>query len=100
MQAATINVRLPYDLKQSGDKVLERAGVSTSALIRNLYHYLEREQNVPAFVIQADADEQNALVQKRREALENITGILDEELDYDALKWERLQRQIQLGTRL
>jgi antitoxin component of RelBE/YafQ-DinJ toxin-antitoxin module len=100
MQAATINVRLPYDLKQSGDKVLERAGVSTSVLIRDLYRYLEREQDVPAFVAQTDEDGQNARVQKRRKALSDIAGILDDEVDYDTLKWERLQRQIQPGTRL
>jgi antitoxin component of RelBE/YafQ-DinJ toxin-antitoxin module len=98
-QGATINVRLSPDLKQGGDRVLERAGISTSVLVRDLYSYLVREQKVPELATQPHDDERHIRNQRRREALAAVTGILDGEIDLDEVKAERLQRQTRLGVR-
>ena len=47
---ATLNVRLPEDLKERGMQVLEREGVSVSELIRDLFRELEATQELPDFV--------------------------------------------------
>lgn len=46
---ATLNVRLPEDLKEQGMRVLEREGVSVSELIRDLFRELEETQELPDF---------------------------------------------------
>ena len=46
---ATLNVRLPEDLKERGMQVLEREGVSVSELIRALFRELEATQELPDF---------------------------------------------------
>ena len=48
--AANINLRLPDSLKQHGNQVLERNGVSTTEAIRKLYEYLERNQDIPSWM--------------------------------------------------
>lgn len=46
---ATLNVRLPEDLKERGMQVLEREGVSASELIRDLFRELGETQQLPDF---------------------------------------------------
>jgi antitoxin component of RelBE/YafQ-DinJ toxin-antitoxin module len=101
MQSATINVRLAHDLKQNGDKVLARTGTSISELVRELYRYMEREQEVPKLLMgeQPTGNERNILTKKRQEALTSITGLLDGEIDLDEMKRERLQKQLHLEVR-
>ena len=50
MAVATLNVRLPEDLKERGMQVLEREGVSVSELVRDLFRELEKTQELPDFV--------------------------------------------------
>ncbi|MFQ8869067.1 MAG: type II toxin-antitoxin system RelB/DinJ family antitoxin, partial [Eggerthella lenta] len=47
---ATLNVRLPEDLKDRGAQVLRREGVSVSDAVRGLYEYMEKEQRLPEFI--------------------------------------------------
>lgn len=61
---ATLNVRLPEDLKERGMQVLDREGVSVSALVRALFRELESTQQLPDFV-HAGEDERSAVVGKR-----------------------------------
>lgn len=43
----TLNVRLDESLKRQGCYVLERNGMSTSEIVRNLFELLVRTQEVP-----------------------------------------------------
>lgn len=67
---ATLNARLPETLKRHGTQVLERNGVSTTEAVRRLYEYLEREQDVPAWM-RADGQEARAA---KRDALRGFVG--------------------------
>lgn len=98
MQEATINVRLPLDLKQRGDAVLRRTGLSASNLVRETYRYIAEAQQVPDYVSQ-DANGPEQLAIRRREALNKIAGILPEGIDREAERWARLQRQLPEGDR-
>ena len=53
---ATLNVRLPEDLKDRGAQVLRREGVSVSDAVRGLYEYMEKEQRLPEFIKPANED--------------------------------------------
>jgi len=97
-QGSTLNVRLPRDLKRGGDRVLERAGMSISDLVRNLYSYMVREQRPPDCLADVEAQAQ-AAQRRRRAALESVAGILDGPVSCDDLRLERLQRQLRPGVR-
>lgn len=73
--AATINARLPRQLKENGSKVLERNGVSPTELVRSMYRYMEREQELPSCL---DISPENAqgVYQRRRELLRSFDGFM------------------------
>jgi DNA-damage-inducible protein J len=98
MQEATINVRLPLDLKLRGDAVLRRTGVSASSLVREAYRYMAEAQELPAYASQESIGQEQLNI-RRREALNKIAGILPESVDSDAMRWARLQRQLPEGDR-
>ena len=79
--AATINVRLPEGLKQSGSMVLERNGVSPTDLVRSVYSYMDRFQEVPTCL---DVAPQNgeSIYQQRRSLLRRFDGFVVD--DYDS----------------
>jgi antitoxin component of RelBE/YafQ-DinJ toxin-antitoxin module len=47
---AQLNVRLEQSLKQSGDAVLARHGVSPSEAVRGLWHFMAANQQLPAIL--------------------------------------------------
>lgn len=94
MGAATINVRMPEELKAGGDAVLARKGKSVSDAVRELYEYLERHQDIPSFMKNVEDVEKDEIVRKRRDALQRLTGILPTDLDLIDIKRERLARQL------
>ncbi len=86
---ATLNVRMPEDLKRNGDMVLARAGVSVSDAVRELYRLLEREQTVPAWLTEGRAED---AFEHRRQLLRSVAGAaaVPSDFDLDDLKRERL----------
>ncbi len=78
---AYLNIRLPKELKDQGNQVLERSGVSVSKLVRSMYEYMAREQEIPSFAVQPDAGD---AVQCKRRVLRSLAGIADIPADLDA----------------
>jgi addiction module RelB/DinJ family antitoxin len=86
---ATLNVRLNKDLKQRGDSVLAREGISTTHAVRMFYQYLDQNQEVPTWVKENNAEDTYELRRKRMRELVGIAGV-PENYDVDDLKRERL----------
>lgn len=86
---ATINVRLPENLKRNGGQVLERNSVSPSELVRSVYRYMEEKQSIPECLDLAKADDGST--DPRRILLRKVSGTLDFEEAVDA-KEVRAQR--------
>ncbi|WP_139652116.1 type II toxin-antitoxin system RelB/DinJ family antitoxin [Raoultibacter phocaeensis] len=101
MGMATLNVRMPEDLKRNGDRVLEREGVSVSDAVRGLYRYLEDEQKVPEWLIEG-TESKDDVFERRRRALRQLVGIvsLPPDFDFDAVRHERLMRKTEPGVRV
>lgn len=85
---ATINVRLSPTLKERGDSVLRKNGISTTQAIRALWGVMARTHEVPDFVL-AEQDEAQADEQTRKKMIaRSLLAIVpsascaaDEELD-------------------
>lgn len=72
---ATLNIRLPRELKENGGRVLKRRGVSTSKAVRKLYEYLEQTQEVPEWMLEEEyRDEKNERRQMLRAAIAQGPG--------------------------
>jgi antitoxin component of RelBE/YafQ-DinJ toxin-antitoxin module len=100
VQNATINVRLPRDLKQGGDRVLKKAGVSPSELIRDLYRYMEREQELPEFSANDRQEAQKDEIERKRRLMRSLVGVLPPDVDFDEMRRARLQRQTRSEVRV
>jgi DNA-damage-inducible protein J len=98
MQEATMNVRMPLELKQQGDEVLQREKVSVSQAVRGLYEYLRTEQQLPLFLQKEKEDEKARLIKKRQALMREMVGIVPPDIDLGAIKEARLARQIQAGV--
>ena len=61
---ATLNIRLPEELKEHGMQVLARQHISVSEAVRQLFCELERSQQVPEFL--ADASPRDDIQGKRQ----------------------------------
>ena len=95
---ATINVRLPEDLKASGEEVLNREGLSVSDAVRRLYEYLDEAQAVPEFLKNTLGPDSPDLVAEQRARLESLAGIADPtNASLESIKDERLARQLRSG---
>ena len=96
---ATINVRIPKSLKEGGEAVLEREGLSVSEAIRRFYLNLENKQKVPDFI--KDNNEANAeeLVAQKRALLKGLVGTAPAVRTLEQVKDERIGRHIRAGVR-
>lgn len=94
---AVLNVRLPEDLKKHGNQVLSRNGISVSQIIRDLYSYMEAEQDIPSF---AKPSHKADKFENRRRLLKEIDLGLDipTDLDLKKIKDERIMEKY--GERL
>jgi DNA-damage-inducible protein J len=99
MQNATINVRLPQDLKLRGDKVLLRENTSISDVVRAVYGYIAQEQKLPDFLKNPKKDEQQILVEQKRRLLQSMVGIIPSSIELEQMKDERLARHTLSGVR-
>ena len=50
MPVAQLNVRLPAEVKRSGDATLARCGVSATDVVRALWRYLGEHEELPSFM--------------------------------------------------
>jgi len=86
---ATLNIRLPEDLKKRGTSVLEREGYSVSDAIRLLYEYMDKTQTVPEFLKAKQDPEGEDIHAKRRQLLRNMAGILPKDITLQEAKEAR-----------
>jgi addiction module RelB/DinJ family antitoxin len=100
MTTATINVRMPKELKLSVDRILCRYGMSTTELIRELYSNIVRNQTIPDVLGQDNIVRKQELLLKRRSALNSLVGIIPADTNLDALRAERISRQTDPGEHL
>ena len=84
---ATINVRLPQELKERGGQVLERENISISDLVRELYAYMEKNQEIP----EALTPKREDVFEKRRRLMKESVGVLELPRNYD-IKQARTER--------
>ena len=80
---ATLNVRLPADLKKHGGQVLDRHGISVSDAVRSRYEFLEQKQQVPSFMAAAEGE---SVYERRRKLARSMTGIVSVPEGFDARK--------------
>ena len=78
---ATLNVRLPKDLKRHGAQVLDRNGLSVSDAVRGLYEYMQDNQCLPQFLQKNDED---SVYERRRKLARSMTGIVSLPAGFDA----------------
>lgn len=99
MGTATLNVRMSEELKRNGDRVLTREGLSVSEAIRRLYEELVREQKVPDWLIDEDAEEAGwRMIEEKRKAIQSMAGIIPADLDPETVKRERVGREYFFGA--
>ncbi len=89
---ATLNVRMPAALKHNGDAVLKRNDLSVSQAVRELYEYLEKNQELPDCLASSTETRQQAIARKRA-LLKSMTGVVAPDVALDEIKAERLARQ-------
>ncbi|MCL2889000.1 MAG: hypothetical protein FWE65_01095 [Eggerthellaceae bacterium] len=99
MATATINVRMPEDLKTRGMQVLEREGVSVTDLVRSLFSHLEQSQELPEFAKGSQRGMSSTDAEQRRAAMRSLIGILPPEAQLEAARHERLMRKTSSGVR-
>lgn len=78
---ATLNVRLPEELKRHGGQVLDRNGLSVSDAVRGLYEYMQDNQCLPQFLQKPDAE---SVYERRRKLAQSMVGIVSVPQGYDA----------------
>jgi DNA-damage-inducible protein J len=95
---ATINVRLPQSLKEGGEAVLEREGISVSEAIRRFYIDLECRQEAPDFLKQNSGAEAADLITQKRELLKGLVGLAPSIKTREQIKDERISRHLRHGV--
>ena len=78
---ATLNVRLPEELKKYGGQVLDRNGISVSDAVRSLFEYLQDNQCLPAFLEKSDEE---SIYERRRKLARSLVGIVSVPEGFDA----------------
>ncbi len=101
---ATINIRLPEDLKNQGMHVLEREGVSVSELVRSLFTAMGKQQRIPSFSETGNPRTKDDIAEERREIMRSMVGILDlgdkdSDAYLDEIRAARLEKHLTPGVR-
>jgi len=98
MATATLNVRLPEDLKNRGMRVLERNGISVSEFVRRMFQQLDQMQELPAGILPSE-DERQAEIDRKRALLKSWVGVIPEDANLDDARMERLMDKCRPGVR-
>lgn len=93
MTMATLNVRIPADLKRRGMQVLDREGVSVSDAVRGTFEHIACTQEVPSYLKGEEAKSRNDAIQRKRALLRSMVGVLpndaaEETSWHDHLTWK------------
>lgn len=91
---AVLNIRLPEELKQHGNQVLARHGISVSQAVRKMYEYMDKEQDVPKFLSQKSDD---SVYDERRATLRKVAGSGELPQDFDVKKAIAEKRDAKYG---
>jgi DNA-damage-inducible protein J len=94
---ATINVRIPQSLKEGGEAVLEREGISVSEAIRRFYVFLEHRQKIPDCIRDKGTSSSSDLIAQKRALLKGLAGIAPTSLSLEQIRDERLERHLRAG---
>jgi antitoxin component of RelBE/YafQ-DinJ toxin-antitoxin module len=94
---ATVNARLPKELKLCGEQVLAREGVSVSEMIRRLYAHLDKIQTIPDFLKSDSESDPQERIAKKRSSLRSLVGVGVEDGSLEHIKDRRLERQLRSG---
>lgn len=89
---AVLNIRLPKELKEHGNQVLKKNNRSVSAVVRDLYEYMEREQKIPDCLMK---QEEEPVSMRRRRLLREVAGSVTfpSDFDYDEARAEYLDKK-------
>lgn len=68
---ATLNIRLPEELKEHAMQVLAKQRISVSEAVRQFFCEMERSQEVPSFIGEGTME---ATIQERRQLLRSMTS--------------------------
>ena len=99
MGTATLNVRMPEELKRNGDRVLARGGLSVSEAVRRLYEEIVREQKIPDWLVGKGTEEEGRrMIEEKRKAIQSMAGIIPADLDLETVKRERVEREYFFGA--
>jgi antitoxin component of RelBE/YafQ-DinJ toxin-antitoxin module len=87
-----VNIRMPKELKASGEEVLHANGISATEAIKLFYEQLGRTQEIPKWIMSADDNE----LEKKRKLLRKLAGgaPLDDKTKLDDLRKERLSKKV------
>lgn len=100
MAMATLNVRIPSDLKQRGMQVLDREGVSVSDAVRGTFEHIARTQEIPEYLKDEGTPNRNEIIARKRQLLRSMVGILPRELDAETAWRDHLEWKNRPGERL
>lgn len=92
MTTTMVNIRMPQELKASGEEVLHANGISATEAIKSFYEQLGRTQEIPKWIMSADDNE----LEKKRKLLRKLAGgaPLDDKTKLDDLRKERLSKKV------
>ena len=85
---ATINVRMDALLKERGDSVLRKHGITTTSAVRQLWEELASTREVPTFLLRGSEEAEQAERARKRDVLKSLVGAAkasEADLDYDKL---------------
>ncbi|MBQ9058626.1 MAG: type II toxin-antitoxin system RelB/DinJ family antitoxin [Atopobiaceae bacterium] len=91
-----LNTRIDPDLKRRGDLVFERAGLSSSEVVRAVWAHAAHTQEVPSCIATVDSTERAQRIQSihngagvaRRVAQELGARFVEQAVDYESLRDE------------
>ena len=92
MITTMLNIRMPQELKTSGEEVLRANGISTTEAIKCFYEQLGRTQEIPKWINNAD----NKNTTEKRKLLRKLAGSapLESNTSLQDLRGERLSKKV------
>lgn len=87
-----VNIRMPQELKATGEEVLHANGISATEAIKSFYELLGRTQEIPKWV---DATDNKKTIEKRQ-LLRKLVGCapLENNMTLQDLRHERLSKKV------